>query len=766
MFNLLFWKEYRQQRALVLSVIIICGFVQFFRYIWISYNASIAIGVPVYAIAMFITMLFAASSTAIVFCSEHEEKTFDVLRNAPISGTLVASAKIAWCLCGTIAVLIGTLIVSACIQAVLLIEDASSTKLVFGVIGFGVLEGFCWGLFWSTRRKKQVEALLATYFSATIGLYLVIRLYDLVFFVKDPFFPGLYAEVIPFRLLLLIPVAIFAVRGAIGWLRKIETKTSFMFQPQRAQRSQSEVAPIASVNSALSVVGQSPFQSLCWITVRQSRWMILYGLAVHLLLAVYFWSFYLYRDDLNVQPNDATFIFLFVLGWLSALVFCGSVFWSDHKNNGTKLLIHCGVSPAKIWWSRILVFGAVYWIPAAILLLPLFVRIILPVTEGQLIVLFFIFIYTSLFCIGQFFSLAIRRGIVAIFFIALAFIAFYVYGGVLGNVFGCSPLWTMLPVMLAIFAASRLHVNDWAKNRNSLRVWRLPLAVIAVPVLCIMIAFPLVRVYSVPVIDYGYKMDPVAVNMPLDPGSLWSQMPDSLKTPHISNIRSFHPELLQQEIAKLPPQIDPKQFIRRELIQASYEFDARRILSGRRDENGGVMNRKASLWAITPWEKARAMRLLNIEFQRVMRDFDQLDQAGCDEWLSQWNEDSHKYLVFYSDPRMSSLGVDAPWMTSFDRFAAIIPLRRFTVGLDALIAKESDLRVYLLMDALSKWYQQHGSYPDTLEELQGTFLEKIPKTPFSNMPYIYELQLSGSIILQDPFRYHRQLPRLWVLSHR
>ena len=777
MFTSLFWKEYRQQRAVVLSLVILCGLIQLFWCAWTAFPPfpDASLQVPLYAVAMFMTALFAASSTAIVFCNEHEEKTFDILRNQPISGALVAWAKIAWCLCAIFCVLVGTFLVSAVLHVALSINETSSGKLVFGVTGLAVLEGLAWGLFWSTRRKKQFEALLAAYFSTSLGLYLTAWFYSCFFTADDPFVPGIYAEAILFRLVLLIFVSIFAVRGAVEWLRKIEKAHVHV-------HVQTGVSPPVENRQAYRRAYAQPHQpllALCWIAVQQSKRLILYAIAVHLVIAAMLWPYWRFFADIKgaAGPDQMTGWFVVVLGGLSALVFCGSVFWSDQKNNGTKLLIHSGVSPAKIWWSRILVFGAAYLIPAAILHLPLVVitwHTIRPEAPLSVLLLYVIVCYTSLFCIGQFCSLAIRRGILAVFTTLLTFILFYDCFGKINVSLGCSPLWTTIPMILSLLVASRLHVNGWAKNRNAFRAWRLPLTVIFVPILCMMIAIPYVRVYSVPIIDYGYSMEKIdqadldmvrgfiendareyirEINPAFFPPDNLGRMYEPYVTKYIhyrsDTKREFDLESVLQDIAALSQPWPELQVIWRWRIRESYKSDAQWIKSELKTGYGDL---SISLLGYTPWERARALRLLNNEFQRTMRLYDQLCRAVYkNERMLQENDESFMRRSYALDSSVDwydkTYARHDPWMTSFDRFGAIPPRRTGTIPLGTLSDLESSRRECLLIAALEAWNLQHGSYPETLDELLGTYLERIPNTPFYEIPYIYYPNSGGRAVL-------------------
>ena len=71
-------------------------------------------------------------------------------------------------------------------------------------------------------------------------------------------------------------------------------------------------------------------------------------------------------------------------------------------------------------------------------------------------------------------------------------------------------LWSMLPIPLVLLLASRLRTAGWLMERNTLRAWLLPVAVLVVPAVAILTTVPLYRVYSVPLVDPGFSVEEYA----------------------------------------------------------------------------------------------------------------------------------------------------------------------------------------------------------------------------------------------------------------
>ena len=64
-------------------------------------------------------------------------------------------------------------------------------------------------------------------------------------------------------------------------------------------------------------------------------------------------------------------------------------------------------------------------------------------------------------------------------------------------------LWSVLPIPLALLLATRLRAADWLLERNNLRAWLRPGLALLIPAAALLVAVPLYRVYSVPLVDPG-----------------------------------------------------------------------------------------------------------------------------------------------------------------------------------------------------------------------------------------------------------------------
>ena len=59
-------------------------------------------------------------------------------------------------------------------------------------------------------------------------------------------------------------------------------------------------------------------------------------------------------------------------------------------------------------------------------------------------------------------------------------------------------------------------------------------------------------------------------------------------------------------------------------------------------------------------------------------------------------------------------------------------------------------RAATLLLALEAWKAQHGRFPDTLDELVGTYLDRLPLDPYSGKPFLYRYDCeTGRAALQS-----------------
>ncbi len=126
-----------------------------------------------------------------------------------------------------------------------------------------------------------------------------------------------------------------------------------------------------------------------------------------------------------------------------------------------------------------------------------------------------------------------------------------------------------------------------------------------------------------------------------------------------------------------------------------------------------------------PWERARALRLLNLI---TLQDLEAVRRAVQDA--------------------KNGIPIDIPWQTEpypnffTNSFYERELLSRYFWRLNYSInrqyaAMENNRRATRIVLALQAWKLEHGAYPKTLDELVGPYFEKLPNDPFSGESYQY-----------------------------
>lgn len=133
--------------------------------------------------------------------------------------------------------------------------------------------------------------------------------------------------------------------------------------------------------------------------------------------------------------------------------------------------------------------------------------------------------------------------------------------------------------------------------------------------------------------------------------------------------------------------------------------------------------RRDALWRLLPWERARALRLLDqltaIELGRLW-DAERAIASGhgVNQGLLEYRQQE--------DPRVQTTpslrypyGCEAPWLNR------------------SLIRTEASRRVLRLQLALAAWKLDHKSLPRSLDELASRYLDRIPLDPRTGEPFRY-----------------------------
>jgi len=510
----LFVKEFRQHWLLTGAAVAICLLIQA-AYCWITWQS----GYPMYEFGVFVmqalsvTVVYAGIAAAISYSTEHANKTFIFLRKLPISHTMLAAGKIGWALCGTGFVLIANLLL--CGFWFLYLKDVAGFQIPNNNYDGAVQDAlkacawflliiskvFFWGLLWTTICRVQMNAVAATA-GSVMGVYGGFMY--MCYVLKDKF-----SIIIPldehssmlYHLVEIVLVASLALWRVFRW---------FDFEARESRAAKLFTHKVVLFRYPKQV--QFPFAALVHHHLRHASVVYHFGLFSCLLFSAGFLFLMCYLPD-NHARNEYMGEWWWQCGAIASgfgiFALWGTIFGHDLKNNSYLFLSRMGVHEGKFWWSRIL--------PAMIFYIPVIVSVIIAYlvdmgvhqnkldmerfwTEFAPMALIF---WLSLPALGSFMSISFRSQIVAFVATGGCMYALVLWMFLFMMSFGCSPLWTTLPICIALFAASRLRARAWFKETFTWRSRFVSLSPVFACVLAVLIAVPFVRVLSVPNVSWS-----------------------------------------------------------------------------------------------------------------------------------------------------------------------------------------------------------------------------------------------------------------------
>ena len=240
----------------------------------------------------------------------------------------------------------------------------------------------------------------------------------------------------------------------------------------------------------------------------------------------------------------------------------------------------------------------------------------------------------------------------------------------------------------------------------------------------------------------------------------------SIQLRHCSNVEFERSDRLEQETYDLLPHwaTQPKQTPERVLAAAreldkltadlSPDLDAvkREYLRLHRAFSGGYATMiEASrgggeevallpltwLWSQLPWERTRALRLLNVLTRRQLVELEEIQAAAASGEAVRRPPYRRQYFSSENGPFTSQ---ELPYVLHEEVHVPLIKgplqyeqddrIRRYT----AMVALRRGVRLTLLLEA---WKLRHGSLPKTLDELVGPDLDRRPIDPYTGVPFQY-----------------------------
>ena len=793
----LIWKEYRQHFALWAAMIIMCVLYQismFAWFHWVMNGLREVVDAGYMAMCSYVfVVIYAIACSAILFAKEKENKTDNFLRNMPITGSVVLVGKLLW-LFGSMAALAMIMSFITFIWLMILGQPNWTTDQFWNGVGFFCLfcfSGTCQGLFWSSIVRKQLHAIVGTLASMYI-VFVIAALF--VFLINRIMSNTLWENTEQFNGLLLGLYVLFtAVMGGLGiwnggrWLRKREDKT-LGAKIDALQNKQWRHKNITIEQLRAQKQPHGEFRWLLWQCYRQSSLLVKFWLvlAAMLLLCP------VLTHWVAVPKLQEIFTTFFAVTFcVGGYIICCNIFYPDHNKNGIMVLSHRGISPGKVWWSRIVMFGGLFAVCIAALVCSQLIneRLGMPIQgfNPDMAIAFLLF-FLCAFTIGQFASIISRSLILPLCYTAVFLFlgfwwAFYVMViNDLGNEYASRataifdrPLWLIAlvfaPVLLSFFVASRLRIADWMRDRPLRASWRKLVLTFGGGLVLSTALLATVRLTDVPTASLGYKIDPWVLQQKIDyeaNNARYLELQSSLRgnnfadyrvawTEHkamrenplkSSGINYYSEEAICIRIMQqiMLPDVT-SEFLRETIVflqEMPEDSTPATMIAQRHYERviQAIQTGKSPIYYYDEQQQRERERMFHLfqtiapwEKTRALRFAEyrfQTDSliAEQSERLILHNEGDINYLI-EKIATYNNLVPNRSFGAHSD-FFGIVPVTPYSI-----FAQEQIRRVTLLQAALRLWYDEHGELPETLDQLAGVYLTEVPLVPFYNKPFEY-----------------------------
>ena len=429
-----------------------------------------------FGLALFMTAVYAAASSALLLTAEVDAGTFVFQRTKPIGWFTYLWGKLSWvALSCTLFGLVAWLETCAWLGV---IPDARDASFAFGVSGVGVLEGIAWGLLASMSFREPLRAVVAGIAMASVATWVTVGIHHNLagrgtIAVTTAYYEGAGLRVIVAGVVLTIAI----LRGR-SWFRtgqplRLLTLPGF-------QRAETVSVAVPGEWDAHEEPWRGRSIRLLWQAWRQLRTAALVYWTLCLVACIWAGSYYLYKSPDPLRPTGATVattlgILSFSVVGLSSLL-AGYTFGADQKARFLQLA-RDGVSPWEIWLSRLAVTAAVL-LPSAVLVLVSFwvtMEYEEATTLFRPLLIFVVAIgYVSVVVIGQACSMYVRSRIIALIaapVVAACFAFWFVL-----SLFWAGLDWKLAvaPLLIALLIGTRLLAGTRLRQDHSWRAMRVP----------------------------------------------------------------------------------------------------------------------------------------------------------------------------------------------------------------------------------------------------------------------------------------------------
>ncbi len=460
----------------------------------------------VFAVGLGLAACYALAFGGTLFAMEREAETYEFLRGLPVTPLAVFASKVAFALAGTAALYLVAWALALIVAGQL--PNPAVQRQIWTVCGLSGVELMAWGILFSLLLKRPLLAVIGAAIVASVMFSLVSLLWNLSGEVDQ--FIGLAPsfKAVSVRLLIVALLAAANTWLALRWFRERRLPAVRL----RDTDVENATGPaIESPSSSFAMLGR-----LLWQEFRQSAAMSAGLIAMLLPMVLYVAADSIFR--ISVSSHVLIWLLniltpLMFASWFSAPLLGASVFLADQSGCRFRFLTERGVPPRLVWLSR-QIRGLSVLLLGLLLVLLLFIGILATERGGpshevmQAIVMaiesLLGFAVVAYAC-GQLCSIGIRSGLLAAAFGTILTAVVCAWAAIMYWL--ClSWLWAVAPLPLAFLFVTWLYAPAWLAERKTWRMRLRPALVIAVPVVTILTAVPLVRVYEIPLVGPGVEV--------------------------------------------------------------------------------------------------------------------------------------------------------------------------------------------------------------------------------------------------------------------
>lgn len=511
------WKEYRALRGMWIGVFAIAVGAQWLTAALAAPGFRVSQTLLIYALGAGI--LHAIGATALIFSAEHEEESYSFLTGLPTRWWPMFVGK--WSVAALSSLLLAAAL--ACTGAMIDAHSWTSprwpnpadSQLVLTILGIAIVEALAWGTLFSLLIKRPLVAAILAVFVGGITVQLIVSAYangNVTTATSEAFL-----RAIPVRLAIVVAVGVLCLARARNWLEGSRPPRDFTKIPSAQSATSFVTRGARVVRTSFSMPRRrSTFSRLLWHAWRQSWRTLLMPLFVAVLLTLAIAAATAFTASPAWTLASACFL---------PAIYGAMVFSADQHRQRYRFFAEHAAPPRWVWLSRVTVWGLAAFLMLAIMLIVLVAissaafyenirqfihtenwrfgsthriaqRLLLPVNyfgQGSLVV---VNALVLAFAAGQVFSMLLRSEIIAAAVSCLASVVVVAWAALM-VIWQLNPLWTMLPLTLACFAATWWRAPSWITERRSVRSWLGPAACLVVPIAAIAVAIPIARLAPV-----------------------------------------------------------------------------------------------------------------------------------------------------------------------------------------------------------------------------------------------------------------------------